>query len=138
MMKSTTFPIRLSKKRGKIKSIRSTGNSITLRGQNINDFKLDILGTSFTITVDEDPEYLEEILEQYRETIESTKKMFALNNPLVTAILSGFLLSDELARLKASEKNDSQKAEEQFVEDMTNDMIARIDGVLEGKAAAQP
>ena len=103
----------------------------------VSDFKLDILGTSFTISVDEDPEYLKEILEQYRKTTENTKKIFGLSNPLVTAILSGFLLCDELARLKSSEKDDFQKEQEQKAQALAQDMIARIDDVLEDKAPAQ-
>jgi hypothetical protein len=103
----------------------------------VSDFKLDVLGTSFTISVDEDPGYLKEILEQYRATTENTKSLFALKDPLVTAILSGFLLSDELAKLHASVKRSFQ-VEEQIVEELARDMIARIDSVLEDKAPALP
>ena len=104
----------------------------------VKDFTLDILGSSFSIRVDEDPAYLNEILNQYRSAVEKTREMFNLKDPLVTAVLTGFLLSDELHKkkspnnLSAAEQEDAQKAEE-----LALSIIARIDRVLEDEAAGK-
>jgi cell division protein ZapA len=99
----------------------------------ISDFALDVLGTSFSISVDEDPEYMEKIHKQYRAAVENTQKMFNLKDPLVTAILTGFILSDELAKLQKQEKSGFQEGEEQEAAELAMNMIARIDSVLEDK-----
>ncbi|MCL2880095.1 MAG: cell division protein ZapA [Treponema sp.] len=91
----------------------------------ISDFVLDILGTSFSITVDEDPEYLNEILGRYRTAVENTRETFNLKDPLTAAILTGFMVSEELYRLQRQEE-EAREAEE-----VANTIIARIDKVLE-------
>jgi cell division protein ZapA len=96
----------------------------------LSDFALDILGTSFSIRVDEDPAYLEEILSRYRAETENTKKIFDLKDPLVTAILTGFLLSEELYKEKNSVRKGADEAEE-----LALNIIARIDRVLEDNAS---
>ena len=99
----------------------------------INNFIVDVLGTSFSINVDEDTQYLDEILAQYRAAVENTKSMFNIKEPLNAAVLTGFIVSEELHRLKqqiceikASSEDQGREAEE-----MANKIIARIDKVLE-------
>jgi len=99
----------------------------------VENFVLDILGTSFSIAVDEDPEYLNEIYTQYRAAVENTKEIFKIKEPLNAAILTGFMLSEELhtvrkqaETLKALTEDEARKAEE-----VANSIIARIDRVLE-------
>jgi cell division protein ZapA (FtsZ GTPase activity inhibitor) len=87
-----------------------------------NELHLDILGTSFSITADEDESYLREILAQYRAFIEHTTQISGMKDPLKIAVLSGFLLCDEINKMR----RDSGEAEER-----TRDLIARIDQVLE-------
>jgi cell division protein ZapA len=102
----------------------------------VSDFALDILGTSFSIRVDEDPSYLEEILSRYRAETENTKKLFDLKDPLVTAILTGFLLSEELYKEKNSvHQNAALPDEAREAEELALNIIARIDRVLEDNAA---
>jgi len=103
------------------------------------DFALDILGTSFTISVDEDPAYLEEILRQYRASAENTKKTFGLKDPLVIAVLTGFLLSEELHKEKNSVHQSAADPDEaREAEELALSIIARIDRVLEDKAPGNP
>ena len=99
----------------------------------VSDFVLNILGTSFSISVDEDPAYLEEILSQYHTAIENTRKMFNLKDPLVIAVLTGFLLNDELHREKNQSEysNTSRQEEAREAEELALSIIARIDRVLE-------
>jgi cell division protein ZapA (FtsZ GTPase activity inhibitor) len=91
-----------------------------------NDLRINMLGTSFSISADEDPEYLESLLKRYEIVVENTKKATGLTDPLKAAILSGFLLCDEIEKLKARfEEPDARKAEQ-----LTLDLIARIDEAL--------
>jgi cell division protein ZapA (FtsZ GTPase activity inhibitor) len=99
----------------------------------VNDIRLDfldLLGTSFSITADEESAYLEEILDQYRAALVNTQKNMGLNDPLRTAILTGFLLCDEIHKLR-DRNGESPEAEE--AERRTLNLIARIDEVLENK-----
>jgi cell division protein ZapA (FtsZ GTPase activity inhibitor) len=90
-----------------------------------SDLRLDLLGTSFSITAGEDPAYLEEILDQYRTAIENTQKNTGLKDPLRTAILTGFLLCDEIHKLRSQEGGEAEQ--------LTLNLITRIDEALENK-----
>jgi cell division protein ZapA (FtsZ GTPase activity inhibitor) len=97
-----------------------------------NELHLDILGTSFTITADEDETYLQNVLTQYRAAVKNTQNISGINDPLNIAVLTGFLLCDEINRIKQSEENsfheNSQKAQE--VENRTIRLIAALDQAL--------
>jgi cell division protein ZapA (FtsZ GTPase activity inhibitor) len=95
-----------------------------------SDLRLDILGTSFSITADEDADYLENIFSQYRLAVENTQHTTNLKDPLKVAILTGFLLCDEIHKLRGS--NEPGEAAE--AEQRTLNLIARIDEVLENKS----
>jgi cell division protein ZapA (FtsZ GTPase activity inhibitor) len=107
-----------------------------------NDLRLDILGASFSITADEDAAYLEEILNQYRAAIENTQKISGLKDPLKIAILTGFLQSDEIQKLKNSARSEQDQAaramdnEAKEAEQRTANLISRINRFLEGKSPA--
>jgi cell division protein ZapA (FtsZ GTPase activity inhibitor) len=107
-----------------------------------HDLRLDILGTSFSITADEDPAYLEAILSQYQAAVENTQNISGMKDPLKIAILTGFLLCDEInkARKQAGEERERTEAqregEDRELEQRTLNLIARIDQVLEDKTPA--
>jgi cell division protein ZapA (FtsZ GTPase activity inhibitor) len=92
-----------------------------------NDLRIDILGTSFSISADEDPVYLENLLNRYRLVIENTQKLTGLDDPLKISIIAGFLLCDELQKMSESNPAifESQEAEE-----ITGKIIARLERVL--------
>jgi cell division protein ZapA (FtsZ GTPase activity inhibitor) len=99
-----------------------------------SDLRLDILGTAFSITADEDAAYLEEILDQYRAAVKKTQSISNLKDPLKIAILTGFLLSDEIRKLR--DRNGSEwgeEAEAKEAEALTLNLIARIDEALDNK-----
>jgi hypothetical protein len=110
-----------------------------------SDLRISMLGTSFTISADADPEYLESLLENYRRFVEDTKQNTGLGDPLKTAILSGFLLCDEIEKIRAGaakdpfghgtgqaiQANAAQPGIEQLrAEQLTLDIIARLDEAL--------
>jgi cell division protein ZapA (FtsZ GTPase activity inhibitor) len=90
-----------------------------------NELCLDILGTSFTITTDEDEVYLKKVLAQYQAAVENTKKISGINNPLNIAVLTGFLLCDEINKRKQQTENESTE-----VQKRTMNIIAALDQAL--------
>jgi len=81
---------------------------------------LDVLGASFTITVDADEEYLKKVLAQYKTAVKNTQKISGISEPLNVAILTGFMLCDEINKMKQLkdmiEDNAIMAMEEQDVE----------------------
>ena len=103
----------------------------------INELCLDILGTSFTITTDEDAEYLKKVLTQYKAAVKNTQNISGINEPLNIAILTGFLLCDEINKMKQQMDEIKEKAddpetswEEQEVEERTVRLIAKLEQAL--------
>ena len=101
-----------------------------------NELYLDILGTSFTITTDEDEAYLREVLSQFREAVENTQSISGISEPLNVAVLTGFLLCDEINKMKlqlegasADIKSADKKLSEE-VEKRTMNLIAKLDKAL--------
>jgi len=87
-----------------------------------NDLCLDILGTSFTITVEEDEAYLRKVLAQYRAAVENTKNISGITEPLNIAVLTGFLLCDEINKIKRQLEDESVEIIER-----TKGIIARLE-----------
>jgi hypothetical protein len=92
-----------------------------------SDLRVDILGTSFSITVDEDALYVESLLGRYRRMIENTQKTTGLEDPLKTAIIAGFLLCDEVEKLRARENSGIGAFESMQAEQLTLELIEKID-----------
>ena len=97
------------------------------------DLRIDILGTSISISTDEKPEYLDTLLSKYRWAVESVQRLSGLTNPLKVAILTGFLLCDDLEKLKASSGDKKSSLE---LEQLTSQMILRLDEAL-GESASE-
>jgi len=91
----------------------------------VNELKLDILGTSFAISADEDEAYLKKVLTQYHAAVKNTQKISGINEPLNIAILTGFLLCDEINKLKQQTECESSE-----VQNRTMNIIAALDRAL--------
>jgi len=91
----------------------------------VNDLCLDILGTSFTIKVEEDEAYLSKVLAQYRAAVENTKNISGINDPLNIAVLTGFLLCDEINKIKQQLENESIEINER-----TMSLITMLDDAI--------
>jgi len=92
---------------------------------------LDILGTKFSITVDEEEDYLQEIFSQYRAAVENTQSISGIKEPLNIAVLTGFLLCDEINRMRLG-MEEAQLNKEEFAEaeERARSLISRLDQVL--------
>jgi cell division protein ZapA (FtsZ GTPase activity inhibitor) len=103
-----------------------------------HDLLINVLGTSFSITAGEDPAYLEEVLAQYQVAVANTQGISGMKDPLKVAILTGFLLCDEINKIKLQVEeeqaniNRRQAAETQELNRITRNIIARIDQVCNG------
>ena len=92
-----------------------------------NELCLEILGTSFTITADEDEEYLKKVLTQYRAAVKNTQNISGISDPLNIAVLTGFLLCDEINKMKQQTESESTEAQKR-----TMNIIAALDQALKG------
>ena len=112
----------------------SQGDSETGR----NDLLINVLGASFSITAGEDPAYLDEVLAQYQIAVANTQGISGMKDPLKVAILTGFLLCDEINKIKLQIEEEQAKVEQQRTTEMqelnriTRNIIARIDQVFNG------
>ena len=95
-----------------------------------HDLLIDVLGTSFCITADKDPEYLNEVLAQYRFMIANTQGISGMKDPLKVAILTGFLLCDEINKQKIQHEEEREKNGRELNNAMQH-IITRIDQMLE-------
>jgi len=94
-----------------------------------NDLVINILGASFSITAGEDPQYLDEVLEQYRMAVTSTQGISGMKDPLKVAILTGFLLCDEINKVKLQAQEDQATVEKAF--SRTKSLILHLEKVIE-------
>ncbi len=98
-----------------------------------HDLLINVLGASFSITASEDSAYLDEVLAQYQVAIANTQGISGMKDPLKVAILTGFLLCDEINKIKLQieekqAQDDQQRAAEaQELNRVMQDIMARID-----------
>ena len=93
----------------------------------MSNLHFDLLGTSFAITTDEDSVYLEKLLSRYKIVLENTQKLTGVKDPLKLAILTGYLLCDEIEKKKKEEKKEGRELEQRAL-----NMIAQLDEVVPG------
>jgi len=101
-----------------------------------NDLLINVLGASFSITAGEDPAYLDEVLAQYQIAVANTQGISGMKDPLKVAILTGFLLCDEINKIKLQIGEEQAKAELQRsaeiqeLDRIMRDITARIDQIF--------
>ncbi|MBQ0163221.1 MAG: cell division protein ZapA [Treponema sp.] len=103
--------------------------------------QINVLGTSFAISANEDEEYLKNLLSYYTQITEEVKKSDNLKDPKQIAILAGILLCDELYKEKEKYhklKKENLSAEEladmtddEDINQITSDLISKIEKVLD-------
>lgn len=84
--------------------------------------RIHLLGTSFTIKTNEDPQYLKSLVQRVEQRFEKVRKGMGIGDPLRIAIVSSILLADELQKLQ----RDSVEAES-----LTQNLIELIDRTIE-------
>jgi cell division protein ZapA (FtsZ GTPase activity inhibitor) len=96
-----------------------------------NNFRIDILGTSLVIAADDEISYLEEIMHRFQTAVNNTRKMTGLEDNLKLAVVTGFLLCDEISKVRAQTDNlfSDESAE---AEHITQQLIERLNAALPG------
>ena len=89
---------------------------------------IQVLGTSFRIQVNEDPQYMEKIIKYLENVINKVEHTTAIKDPLKTSILASVFIIDELFKLK---EGSGDSAVEKEVSELTEKIISCIDNVLE-------
>jgi mannose-6-phosphate isomerase len=102
-----------------------------------NDLYLEILGTSFRITADEEASYLEELLAAYNEKVRELQESTGLRDPLKIAILTGYSLCDELYKARRNTGTAAAETEETLSRTL-NFITTRLDQALENNKPPDP
>ncbi|MCK5153176.1 MAG: cell division protein ZapA [Spirochaetales bacterium] len=92
--------------------------------------KINLLGSSFSLKVDEEPEYFKKVINHIEKMFSNIEIDMNIKDPLRIALLSCILLTDDLLkeRDKASQNPDFKDADE--VELMTLKIISLIDKTI--------
>jgi len=98
--------------------------------------QINVLGSSFAIQAKEDDEYLNRLLNYYKQITSEIQKSDNLKEPKQTAILAGILLCDEL--YKEKEKNaklnkqisSKESSDDGDINRIAGDLISKIEKVL--------
>ncbi len=88
-----------------------------------------ILGTSFSLKTEEEPEYLNEIIQLYESKLEEIKSTIGVSDPLKLSILAGIIITEELKK-ERNFKGSIGPGEQQEIESMALKLIQCIDQVL--------
>ena len=80
-----------------------------------HEINIDVLGCSIPISADEEPEYLQNLLETYKQKLNEIRNSTGLKDPLKIAILTGFLLCDECGKNQQSQSTQN-KARQPYTE----------------------
>jgi cell division protein ZapA (FtsZ GTPase activity inhibitor) len=89
---------------------------------NEDRLRIHLLGTSFTVKTNEDPEYFHSLVRYVERKHEEVRQSMGVTDPLRIAVLSSILITDELRK---ADKGTDQ------AEDLTADLIKLIDQSLE-------
>ncbi len=88
------------------------------------NYQVQLLGTSFTVQTDEEPEYFEGLLTYIKSKTDEIEASVGVKDPLKTAILTCLTIADEL------HKGDDTGEDPAEVERITLSIIDRIDKSL--------
>jgi mannose-6-phosphate isomerase len=96
-----------------------------------SNLRLEILGTSINMTVDEDLSYLEKLSADYQARVEAVRRSTGLKDPLKIAVLTGYSLCDELWKA-GEERNKREEALPEKEETLrrTLSLITRLDKTI--------
>jgi cell division protein ZapA (FtsZ GTPase activity inhibitor) len=87
--------------------------------------RIELLGTSFSVQTDEDPEYFREVVEYFRSRVTEIQRSVSTSDPLKVAILAGILASDDYMKLTGTTRRDDAEARR-----ITDTLISELDAAL--------
>ncbi len=89
--------------------------------------KIRLLGSSFSLKIDEDPEYFNKIIENIEKKFSVIESTMGVKDPLRIALLSCILLSDDLLKEKDNNMQGLTVEEAKTAEQITLEIINFID-----------
>ena len=94
---------------------------------------VNILGTSFAVRADEDPEYVTSLVRYISQKVDEIEKSSPVKDPLRQSILAAILITDELfkERKQSKKKNREEDRESLEAAEITSRMIEVLDQSLE-------
>ena len=92
--------------------------------------KIDVLGTSFVIQSDQDPAYLRDIAEYFKEKVVEIQQSVSTVDPLKISILASMLIIDEYFKHKAGQAPVTSLEALEAVT-ITQRLIRELDAMLE-------
>ncbi len=92
--------------------------------------KIRLLGSSFSLKIDEDPAYFDKIIHYIEEKFSKIETGMAVRDPLRIAILSCILISDELFKERIKNPGSLSDKDADEVEKMTLEIIKLIDRTI--------
>ena len=87
--------------------------------------RIALLGAEFNIKTDQDPEYLEEVIEFYKSKIAEVRSGVGTSDPLKIAILAGILAAEDCLRQTGSQRSSAAELSQ-----ITVDLITALDSAL--------
>jgi len=97
----------------------------------MTNMKIELLGTSFNIETNAEPEYLNEVLDFYNIKIEEVKNSVNTSDPIKIAILAGILVVDEYFKETQILKSKIKKEHNNEDEHKVDNMIETLDKLLD-------
>ena len=95
--------------------------------------RIDLLGAEFNIKTDQDPEYLKQVVELYRQKVEEVRGSVQTSDALKIAILAGILTADQHLKSTRSSHTDTEEAER-----IAGTLIQELEEVLNGETEGAP
>lgn len=92
--------------------------------------KVNLLGSSFSLKVDEDPEYFKKVISHIEKMFSNIEIDMNIKDPLRIAILSCILLTDDLLKEKDKLSQNPALRDAEEVELMTRKIISLIDKTI--------
>ncbi len=92
--------------------------------------KIRLLGSSFSLKIDEDPDYFQAIITSLEKKFSEIEQEMGVRDPLRIAILSCILIQDELLKEKSGQSGSVKNNDAEKVEKMTLEIIKLIDEAL--------
>ncbi|MFP4113335.1 MAG: cell division protein ZapA [Spirochaetota bacterium] len=88
--------------------------------------QIDLLGTSFTVRTDEDPEYFREVVAHFRTKIAEIQQAVSTTDPLKVAILAGILAADDYMKATGAHRREDSEARR-----ITDELISELTNALD-------
>jgi len=93
--------------------------------------KVNLLGSSFSLKVDEDPAYFQKVIQHIEKVFSDVESSLKITDPLRVALLSCIMITDDLLKERERKPQGLSAEEAEKAEQMTLEIIHMIDKNLD-------